>query len=334
MATSTVSGPVSNASSAAMNLWIEEVCNALFTVCGVTQTADTGQIWSPNTATGTLPSGANTSAGYVIGKFNDTLQATAAVFFRIDFGTATAVADPAMWITVGTGSNGSGTINGTTTVKAPITSSGGPTSTTTNWSSYYVYNATYGVLGMAFKMGSVNASDPVIPLGGFYLFRGSTSAGASNSDSINLIAAIASGNPVSSSNPMGCMQCISYAKSAVYPTTAAAGFACLSPMPFGYQGALAGYNGTVALFYYMNPQICISAVIGMVNNADVNVGSTFTTAIIGATTLTFINVGAMFGGESMGAASTAVGGSVFTAIEVETLGGSATVGMGVAMLWQ
>jgi hypothetical protein len=317
-----------------MNLWIEEVCNALFTVCGASQTSDTGQIWSPNTATGTLPGAANTSAGYVIGKFNDTLQSTAAVFFRIDFGSGAAVADPAMWITVGTGSNGSGTINGTTMVKAPITSSGGVTSTSTNWSSYYVYNATYGVLGMAFKMGSVNTGEPVIPLGGFYLFRGSTSAGASNSDSINLIAATASGNPIAYSNPLGCMQCISYAKSAVYPTTAAYGFACLSPMPFGYQGALAGYNGTVALFYYMNPQICISAVIGMVNNADVNVGSTFSTAIIGSTSLTFINVGAMFGGTTMGASSTSVGGSTTTSIEVGALGGSATTGLGVAMLWQ
>jgi hypothetical protein len=78
---------------------------------GCVQTADTGQI---NWSTVVKPASAGVMAGYEIWRFNDSLQATAPVFFKIEYGaSAAAAANPDVWVTVGTGSNGSGTITGT-----------------------------------------------------------------------------------------------------------------------------------------------------------------------------------------------------------------------------
>jgi hypothetical protein len=77
---------------------------------GFALTADTGQI---NWGTVTAPGAANTKQGYEIYKFADTLQATAPLFFRIDYGSGAATNNPAYWLTVGTGSDGAGNIANT-----------------------------------------------------------------------------------------------------------------------------------------------------------------------------------------------------------------------------
>lgn len=63
-----------------------------------------------NFATVTAPAGANTKQGYAIFRMDDALQATSPVFMRIDFGSSAAAATPGIWITIGTGSDGAGTI--------------------------------------------------------------------------------------------------------------------------------------------------------------------------------------------------------------------------------
>lgn len=338
MTTATTSATISNASTATMNTWIEEVCNAIFTTCGCTQTSDTGQLWSPNTATGTLPGSANASAGYVIGKFNDTLQTSYPVFFRLDFGTGAAVADPAMWITVGTGSNGSGTINGTVMTKvACFAAAAWPISTSTNYSSYYCYNSTYGTLFVGMKYASFNASVPGGPGMGFYLFRGSSSTGGEADDAINLLSSSNSATGVSAYNSSsGFMQCLSYAKSTVYPTTST-GYApyWFTPPLFGYGGAIAGDSPTIWPCYYMNPAPCISNVLGLVDNGDVNVGTTFTATVIGSTSATYLNTGALTISYSIGAS----GGGPASDMTVTLTGliGSSTTQTntyGIAVLWQ
>lgn len=79
--------------------------------CGLVLTSDTGQI---NWATVTKPVATNTQAGYEIYRFADSLQATAPVYIRIGYGSGGVASgnSPATWLTVGTGSNGSGTITG------------------------------------------------------------------------------------------------------------------------------------------------------------------------------------------------------------------------------
>jgi hypothetical protein len=75
---------------------------------GLVQTADTGQI---NWATVLKPTLANTVAGYEIYRFNDTLQATAPIFIKVEYGSGGGATTPALWVTVGTSTNGAGTVN-------------------------------------------------------------------------------------------------------------------------------------------------------------------------------------------------------------------------------
>jgi len=89
--------------------------------CGMTQTSDTGQI---TIASATRPL-ANAFAGYEIWRFSDTLQATAPIFFKIEYGSGGAADRPSIAITVGTGSTGAGAITGQVTSRAvllPLTS--------------------------------------------------------------------------------------------------------------------------------------------------------------------------------------------------------------------
>lgn len=101
--------------------WIDGL-RAQFTACGLVQTADTGQV---NSATVTKPAAINTFQGYDIWRFADALQATKPVFIKIEYGSAGATDRPSLAFTVGTGTNGAGTLTGqvgTRTVERPNTS--------------------------------------------------------------------------------------------------------------------------------------------------------------------------------------------------------------------
>lgn len=100
---------VSNSTDAQFRAWAQEVHDAL-TAFGWVNTADTGQI---NLTTVVKPAGTSTSQGYEIWRMADALQATNAVFMKIEYGSGTGSANnPGIWITLGTGSNGSGTLTG------------------------------------------------------------------------------------------------------------------------------------------------------------------------------------------------------------------------------
>lgn len=86
-------------------------CSTALAAAGFVQTADTGQI---NWVTVLKPVATNTKAGYEIWRFNDTLQATAPIFIRVDYGSSGTASGngPGTWLTVGTSTNGAGTITG------------------------------------------------------------------------------------------------------------------------------------------------------------------------------------------------------------------------------
>lgn len=75
---------------------------------GLVKTADTGQV---NWTTVLKPAASNTQAGYEVWRFNDALQATAPLFLRIGYGSGASNANwPSIWVSVGKGSDGAGTI--------------------------------------------------------------------------------------------------------------------------------------------------------------------------------------------------------------------------------
>lgn len=81
-----------------------------FAAAGLVQTSDTGQV---NLATVVRPA-ISSSAGYEIWRFADTDQAAAPIYFKIEYGAnTTAISSPSVWVTVGTGSDGAGTITAT-----------------------------------------------------------------------------------------------------------------------------------------------------------------------------------------------------------------------------
>lgn len=82
--------------------------HAQLTACGLVQTSDTGQMG----ATVAKPTVVTTAAGFRMYRFSDTLQSTFPVLLKVEFGVAGAVDRPSLWLTVGTASNGAGTLTG------------------------------------------------------------------------------------------------------------------------------------------------------------------------------------------------------------------------------
>ena len=108
MALTTFSAAMTNATDAQFRAWGKGISDSLQAV-GIVKTADSGQI---NWTTVAAPTAINTQMGYEIYRFNDTLQSTAPVFIKLAFGSGANINYPTLWISVGTGSNGSGTLTG------------------------------------------------------------------------------------------------------------------------------------------------------------------------------------------------------------------------------
>lgn len=107
MGSQTLSLNTGSGTTATFRAWGSAISAAL-TAVGLVQTADTGQI---NWTTIASPVGSATSAGYEIWRFNDTLQATKPIFIKIEYGTGSTVSTPQMWVTVGTATDGAGTLS-------------------------------------------------------------------------------------------------------------------------------------------------------------------------------------------------------------------------------
>ena len=153
MATYSFNQVIDHSSDATFRAWGSAINNALTTV-GLTQTADTGQV---NWTTVTRP-GTNTTAGYEIWRFNDSLQATAPIFIKLSYGTATSALFPRLLCDIGTGSDGAGTLTNSTLTTPVAANYAGVAasivSTVTSYPSYCCYNTTYGVLTFEGWVGS------------------------------------------------------------------------------------------------------------------------------------------------------------------------------------
>lgn len=91
-----------------------------FTDLGWVRTSDTGQI-DPTAVL--KPTVANTAAGYDIFRMGDTLQATAPFFVKLEYGNGAGTSQTSIWVTVGTGTNGAGTLTGNVSARQQIQTS-------------------------------------------------------------------------------------------------------------------------------------------------------------------------------------------------------------------
>ena len=102
------SKPINN-TDANFRLWGGGLSNAIQAV-GLVRTADTGQI---NWSTVTRPLADSAMQGYEIFRFNDTLQSTAPIFLKIEYGSGDYGAScPSFKTTIGKGTDGAGNITG------------------------------------------------------------------------------------------------------------------------------------------------------------------------------------------------------------------------------
>lgn len=110
MSASTFTCVPNNDTDAHYRAWGSAVA-AAFASFGLVKTGDTGQIdWTTVTA----PASSGVFPGYEIWRFADTLQATAPVFMKVEYGSWNSSGNPAIRFTVSTGSDGAGALTGTT----------------------------------------------------------------------------------------------------------------------------------------------------------------------------------------------------------------------------
>ncbi len=294
MTTATTNTTFSHASSAAFQAWVNEIYTGLVTSCGLTQTADTGQMAVPCVTT--LP-GTNTTGGYYIFRFNDTLQATSPVFIKLEFGTGAGAANPRLFITVASATDGAGNLSaGLTQCTTGFTSSTITNPGVANYVSRFCYNATQGYCGMAFKIGGSGTATTVFF--GFHIFRSVDNTGAPTSTAVHLLT-----NSLSTTvnNSGGNMQIYDYSTTAALSLTTAT--AWVPNIPFGAAGTLQGTTGQIFPVWQYAPTATvpgygITNALGLGVNTEIALGATVPVTVLGSTSLTYINVAGGIGGNN------------------------------------
>lgn len=99
--------------------WGKQISDAIAN-CGIVRESDANVGTQINWSTVAAPNTGNQSRGYEIYKFNDAAQATTPVFFKIEYGSSAVTTAPSLWITVGSGANGSGNVTGNTTTRLQL----------------------------------------------------------------------------------------------------------------------------------------------------------------------------------------------------------------------
>jgi hypothetical protein len=169
MTTATATAAFANSTDADFRAWGKEVSDNL-QACGLVKHTDTGQI---NWATVTLPA-SNSSGGFEIYKFGDTLHATRPIYIKIEYGRNQSSA-PQMWVTIGSATNGSGTISTIVIARTACCddSTGTPSAAVAKRSDYCVM-ASLGYAMVMFKRQARSGGATTPACWGFFAFWRST----------------------------------------------------------------------------------------------------------------------------------------------------------------
>lgn len=267
------STPISMANSASLQTLMTELLSNLITL-GLTQTTDTGQI---NPATVTLPA-ANTLIGYFIFAFPDL-----SIYFRMQFTTGSPATNaPAVTITVGTGSNGSGTITGqTTTANLATTISSVLTSTTTNYPSYM--SLTSDCFWIIWKSGCNSSASSA---SSFCIEKSVDTSGT-----VNGLGFCVTYCP-SGSSQLSVKQSVRTASLAT--TFAVSNSFCVVPGNVTVSTTAAG-NKQIFLHEYPIPDVNLSNVMGTIITSEASFGTIFPATLVGSTSQNMISMGNQMG---------------------------------------
>lgn len=265
MTTATGTRVLDHTGDAAFRAWGSGFAGDL-AAAGLVQTADTGQI---NWTTVTRPS-ANTAGGYEIWRFSDS-----SLYLKIEYGTGGSATVPQMWITVGTGSNGSGTITGQTNTRNTWAGSGSPTSTATAYTNYVSHIT--GALSVCFAANSTTSS--AFPMG--YLVVGKTvdGAGASTTTGFGVLRHSAAGGPS--------FQSVRIASTAVTYTDTTN----YSVIPGNPSSSLVGADIQAYAIWLNVPQVVPFAWANIYVITEITELNTFSVAMVGAVSHDYLALG-------------------------------------------
>lgn len=270
MTTSTYSTVINHTTDAGFRAWGSELSANLQTV-GLVKTADTGQI---NWATVTRP-GTSTAAGYEVYRFNDALQGTAPVFIKLEYGTAGTATIPQLWLTVGTGSDGAGSITGAIFARLVCGNTPSVPSSTTPYPSYICMSG--GQLVVCAKTGAGASST----WGGlfFAVLRTVDDTGADTGDGVSIYYKL-------NSNANHVAQSALFGGSSL---TASDKSYCV--IPYALTSSLVGSDIQAFKHYAAFP--LVRPVVGLVTvlTGEVPAGNTISVAAVGSTPRTYISIG-------------------------------------------
>lgn len=270
MTTSSNTTGILHTSDAEFRTWLAEFSGMLDSA-GFTKSADTGQI---NTGSATLPS-TNTYGGYEIRYLDDSLHATKPLYCKIEYGTQSSSGRPMIRVSCASGTNGSGTLSGTTYMAAVVIIPNSPLAAAGTFFSGAVTRSGYAAF--VFKRGYISAVSVF-----FSVCRTCDSAGAPTTAGFTFYT--------SSST----LTRTSYVSAA---TTDGAGF-CLFPGPD--TTTLVGGAPQVMRHFQYTPQIqCVPFMLSFISS-EIGDLSTFTATPVGATQRTYMALGGTNGPLSCG----------------------------------
>lgn len=273
MTTSTVTATNSASTDAEFRALVVEL-QTQFAAIGLVQAADSGQI---DSATVLKPS-SNGVAGYEIWKFNDALQATAPVFLKIEYGFLGANIFQ-LWLTVGTGSDGAGTLTGTVSTRVQCSTAFSSTFSARVCTNYLCYKD--GFLGLIHKFGFQGSA---ASQNGFAVCRTCDGTGAWTGDGCVIYTRQRATSALTAGVPV--LQALRFAAPAsAYPSTASGGF-CIAPHSRGD-----AIGADVPIFLHWMPVPEMVPVLGLCSHLSSTFAlGTFSATLVGSTARTYFTV--------------------------------------------
>lgn len=189
-----------NGSDTLFRNWVQAIHDAL-AAGGLVQQSDSGDI--SNIATLTCPASTSQQRGYEVWALADSLQGSAPVFIKIQYGSGSGNANaPGLWFKIGTTHDGAGGIGGQTFAEiGPINHNAlgdiNKVSATASGLCIYIAAASGNTNGGLMVIGRTRDSAGAITADGFYYARGDNGHGG------DFLAVPMSGSvPTSSSQPI------------------------------------------------------------------------------------------------------------------------------------
>lgn len=269
MTTNTYTTLVAHTTDAEFRAWGSALAASLATA-GLVQTADTGQI---NWATVTRTASTNVAQGYEIYRFNDALQGTYPLFLKIEYGTGGSTTGPGMWLTVGTGTNGAGTLTGTASTRVTLHGNNAPASTVTAYPTYVCVKN--GYVGVILKAGGLSSTPNAICF--FAVARTVDDTGAETGDGYTVFRRNTTqmgAQSVSVSNATSFTESTFYSVVHMAPTS-----------------SLVGSDKQVYKCYTIQPRVRPVLQMATVIATEYPSATSFTATLVGATARTYLSGG-------------------------------------------